>query len=125
MRDSTSSTPSSTGSAPPLQPGAGAARDPGDLLARARLDDRLDLLGAVGQHRGGGRRVVLQQPVGLVGAQLMLGRVDPLVADDPLELLDQRGDVARALARRFFDLRGTLGRRLYTTIHDNTAVDWR
>ena len=69
--------------------------------------------------------MVLEQAVGLVGAQLMLGRVDPLVADDPLELLDQPGDVARGFARRFFDLGGTLGSRLYTTIHDNTAVDCR
>ena len=125
MRLSTSRTPSSTGSAPPERPEP-APRATQATFSRAHaLHDRDDLLGAVGQHGGRGRRVVLEQPVGLVGAQLVLGRVDPVVADDPAQFGDQLGDVSRRLARCRLDLRGALGRCLYTTIHDNTAVDWR
>jgi aconitate hydratase len=105
------------------QPRAGPACDPGDVLARARAHDRLDLLGRRGQDGGGRRRVVLEQAVGLVGPQLVLLRVDPFVAGDRPQLLDQAGDVLRRLARRLLDPRRALGGRLYTTIHDNTAVD--
>ena len=51
IRESTISTPSSTGSAPPERPGAGAARHPRHLGPRAGGDDLPHLLGGAGQHR--------------------------------------------------------------------------
>ena len=60
------------GSAPPESPEPEPRATHGTLLARARAHDRLDLLGAPRQHGGRRERVVLQQPVGLVGPQLVL-----------------------------------------------------
>jgi hypothetical protein len=71
------------------QPGARAPRHPGGTGLRAGAHARLDLSGAPREHDGSRRRRVLQQPVGLVGAQLVLGRVAPLVPHDLAQPPDQ------------------------------------
>jgi hypothetical protein len=76
------------------EPRAGATGDPRHAGARACPHDARDLLRRAGEDGGGRDRVVLQQPVGLVGAQLVLVRVDPVVADDPAQLSDERAQVA-------------------------------
>jgi hypothetical protein len=76
------------------EPGAGAARDERHLGPRARAHHVADLLGGAREHRRGGDRVVLQQAVGLVGPQLVLLRVHPLVADDPAQLAHELAQVA-------------------------------
>ncbi len=54
----------------------------------------------------------------------MLGRVDPLVADDPAQLGHEPRDIAGRSARGLvLRDRGTFGSCAYGTIHDNTAVD--
>jgi hypothetical protein len=85
--------------------GAGAARDPRHLGLRAGRDDLAHLLGRAGQHGRSGRGVVLQQAVRLVGPELVLLRVDPVVPDDPAQLADELAQVALGRLR----LRGVRG----------------
>ena len=72
-----------------------------------------------GSTAAAGHAAVLEQPVGLVGPQLVLLRVDPLVADGVAQLGDERRQVTLLLQFRcdahFFP----------TTIQSSTAVDCR
>ena len=106
IRESTISTPSLTGSAPPLSPEPAPRATQGTYARRARRTIAWTCSVVIGSTAAAGVGVVLQQPVGLVGAQLVLSRVDPLVADDPRRSSGP-------------------GRTFQTTIHDNTAVDCR
>ncbi len=103
------------------------AGDPRHLDARAGGDDLPHLLGGAGQHGRGRRDVVLQQAVRLVGAQLVLVRVDPLVAEDPAQLRDQLAQVAlgRLRLRRVGGDGGTFGGCAQTTIHERIVGDVR
>ena len=111
MRESAISTPSSTGSAPPERPGAGAARDEGHTGAVAGPHDRLHLARSSRQHDGARRDRVLEQPVRLVRAQLVLVRDDVLGADRGAQLFDERRQDGAG--------------RHFTTIQSSTAVDCR
>ena len=94
---------------------AGAARDPRHAGVRAGLDDVAHLARARRQHDDAGRGLVLQQPVGLVRAQLVGVGVDVLAAAGLAQPVDQRrGDrdvdgLGRGGVRRVHD---TTGRRL-------------
>jgi hypothetical protein len=72
MRETTISTPSSTGSAPPEQPEPGAARDPRARPPVAGAHDGLHLLRRIGQHRGRRRHGLLEQARPTRRAQLVL-----------------------------------------------------
>ena len=100
------------------QPGAGAAGHPRHPVA-ARTPGRPPAppRRSPGSTAAAGVDVVLQQPVGLVGPQLVLGRVDPVVAADRAQLADQRRDVAGCGGRLRRD-GGALWGGVYETIHD-------
>ncbi len=100
MRDITISTPSSTGSAPPDSPEPEPRATQGTSWRAHAATTARTSSAAFGSTAAAGRGVVLQQPVRLVGAQLVLGRVDPAFAADRLQLADQRRDVARGRPRR-------------------------
>ena len=68
---------------------ARSARDRRHAGVVTRLDDAPHLVRIPGQHRGARHDRVLQQPVGLVRAQLVLVREDVLVAADLGQLGDQ------------------------------------
>ena len=85
-----------------------AARDPRHARVGARAHDVADLGGARRQHDRAGRRLVLQQPVGLVRAQLVGVGVDVLVAADLAQARDERGrDRGVSGKRRRGDGRGS------------------
>ena len=109
--------PSSTGSAPPDRPDPAAARDPRHLVLVARADDVGDLLRRRGQDDRAGAHVVLQQPVGLVGLELVRVVDDVRVADDLPQPPDE-GMPCGARAGRWGRLRAELrvrGHRLIST----------
>ena len=85
-RVSAISTPSSTGKRPAREAGARAAGDERRAAAVAGAHDLPHLLGRAREHDRGGHDRVLQQPVRLVGAELMLVGEDVLVAGDPAQL---------------------------------------
>ena len=99
-RESTTSTPSSSGSAPPDRPlpePRATHGTPASWQARTTAATSSPVPGSTAA-RGHGR--VLQQPVGLVGAKRVVLGDDVLVAADAPQLLDQ----------------------LPTTIHERTLV---
>ncbi len=105
IRETTISTPSSIGSAPPERPEP-APRATHGTSARAQAATTCRTSSArARQHCRRRRRVVLQQAVGLVGAELVLLRVDPVVPDDPAQLGDELAQVALGRLR----LRGVRG----------------
>ena len=100
IRVSETRIPSSTGSAPPESPEPAAARDPRHLVLVARADDVGDLLRGGGQDDRLRADVVLQQPVGLVGPELVRVVDDVLVADDPPQPADEGVPRRRRAGRR-------------------------
>ena len=112
--------------------GAGPARHPGDLRAVAGGDRRLDLLGGRRQYHGARGHGVLQQPVRLVGAQLVLVGDHVLGAHRSPQLVHQGTQVdgpalglGLALRRRALAPGGACAGGYLTTIHSSTEVDCR
>ena len=99
-RESTTSTPSSSGSAPPDRPLPEPRATHGTPAVVAGAHDGGHLLAGAGQHGRARHGRVLQQPVGLVGSKRVVLGDDVLVAADAPQLLDQ----------------------LPTTIHERTLV---
>src|SRR4029450_10280483 len=76
--------------------GETGARPPGDPWnpgLEARAHALSDLLGRAGEHDRAWRNPILEEPVGLVGPELVRMRDDMLVACDLTQSLDQQVDV--------------------------------
>ena len=72
------------------EPGPGAASDDRDALARAERENRLDLLGGVGQHHHHRDLAVRGESVALVGAELLLLGEDALRGKNAAEFGEKR-----------------------------------
>ena len=105
MRETTISTPSSIGSAPPDRPEPAPRATHGTSACAQAATTCRTSSAVLGQHGRRGRRVVLEQAVRLVGPELVLLRVDPVVPDDPAQLGDELAQVALGRLR----LRGVRG----------------
>ena len=106
IRETTISTPSATGSAPPDSPEP-APRATHGTPASAHARTAWTSSAVPGSTAAAGMTCpVLEQAVGLVGPQLVLGRVDPVLADDAAQLADEV-------------------REVYGIIHPSTEVDCR
>ena len=105
---------------PAAEARSAAARDPRHLVLVARADDVGDLLRRRGQDHRARAHVVLQQPVGLVGPELVWVVDDVLLADDLAQPPDE-GVPRGARAGRRGRLRAELRVRGHGVISTPTA----